>query len=404
MIILILNCRGFSINFHLFDWSKRTVLARGDVDRIDLGDSFISMEVPGRAPYRQDSECPGFGAAVDLLLRTLTHPQVGPLDRMEQIVAVGHRVVHGGERFSCSVPIDATVIEAVRRVEALAPLHIPPNLAGIEGAMALLPAIPHVAVFDTAFHQGMPEHAYLYALPFEWYEKYGIRRYGFHGASHCYAARRGAALLGRSPAACNLVTIHIGNGTSLCAVQGGRSIDTSMGLTPLEGTMMGTRCGSIDPGIPPFIMQADLISPRDLDKILNQRSGTVGITGVRLERPAFLERAADGDPRCLLALEMESFRTKKHLGGYAAALGSLDAVVFSAGAGEGEWLMREKVLDDMEHFGIRLHRERNRAARSTDREERISADDSTVAVFVIPTAEEMVYAEEVAALLNGAGG
>jgi acetate kinase len=404
MIILILNCRGFSIHFQLFDWSTRTALARGDVDRIELGDSFIAMEVPGRAPYRQDSECPDFGAGVDLLLSTLTRPQEGPLDRIEQIAAVGHRVVHGGERFTASVPINGKVITAIRAMEELAPLHIPPNLAGIEGAMALLPAVPHVAIFDTAFHQAMPEHAYLYALPYEWYEKHGIRRYGFHGASHCYAARRGAALLGRSRAACNLVTIHIGNGTSLCAVQGGRSIDTSMGLTPLEGTMMGTRCGSIDPGIPPFIMQADLISPRELDKILNQRSGTAGITGVPLERAAFLERAADGDPRCLLALEMESFRLKKHLGGYAAALGSLDAVVFSAGAGEGEWLMREKVLNEMEIFGIRLDRERNRAARSTDQEERISADDSKVAVFVIPTAEEMVYAEEVAALLNGTTG
>lgn len=403
MIILILNCRGFSIHFQLFDWSTRKVLARGDVDRIDVGDSFITMEVPGRASYRRDSDCPGFGAAVDLLLRTLTHPQEGPLDRVEQIAAVGHRVVHGGERFTASVPINEKVIEAVQGMEDLAPLHIPPNLAGIEGAMALLPAIPHVAIFDTAFHQGMPEHAYLYPLPWEWYEKHGVRRYGFHGASHCYAARRGAALLGRDPARCSLVTVHIGNGTSLCAVRGGRSIDTSMGLTPLEGTMMGTRCGSIDPGIPPFIMQADLISPRELDKILNQRSGTVGITGIRLERPEFLAYAMEGDRRCLLALEMEAFRMKKHIGGYAAALGSLDAVVFGAGVGEGEWVMREKVLEGMEIFGIRLDRERNRAARSTDREERVSADDSAVAVYVIPTEEEMVYAEEVAALLNGRG-
>ena len=400
MIILILNCRGYSINFHLFDWSRRKVLARGDVDRIEVGDSFITMEVPGRAPYRRDFDCPGFGAAVDLLLRTLTHPQEGPLDRVEQIAAVGHRVVHGGERFTASVPINEKVIEAVQGMEDLAPLHIPPNLAGIEGAMALLPAIPHVAIFDTAFHQGMPEHAYLYPLPWEWYEKHGVRRYGFHGASHCYAARRGAALLGRSPDTCNIVTVHIGNGTSLCAVAGGRSIDTSMGLTPLEGTMMGTRCGSIDPGITPYIMQAELLAPRDLDRILNQRSGTVGITGLKLERPAFLARAAEGDERCLLALEMEAYRLRKHIGGYAAALGRLDAVVFSTASGEGEWLVREKTLADMEIFGIRLDRERNRAARSTDREERISTDDSPVAVYVIPTEEEMVYAEEVAALLK----
>ncbi|AJE02050.1 acetate/propionate family kinase [Geobacter pickeringii] len=401
MNILILNCRGFSIHFQLFDWSRRTVLARGDVDRIELGDSSILMEVPGREPYGLDSDCPDFRSAVALILRTLTHPLEGPLERVEQIAAVGHRVVHGGERFTCSVPVDEAVIEAVRGFEDLAPLHIPPNLAGLEGALAHLPAIPHVAVFDTAFHQTMPPHAYLYPLPYEWYETYGVRRYGFHGASHCYAAWRGAALLGRDPDGCNLVTVHIGNGTSLCAVKEGRSIDTSMGLTPLEGTMMGTRCGSIDPGIPPFIMQEENLSPRDLDRILNQRSGVVGITGVRRERPAYLARAAEGDERSLLALEMEAFRLRKHIGGYAVAVGRLDAVVFGSGSGEGEWLVREKSLAGMEQFGIRLDRERNRAACSRDREERISAADSPVAVFVIPTEEEMVYAEEVAALLNG---
>jgi len=400
MIILILNCRGFSIHFQLFDWSTRTVLARGDVDRIELGDSFIVMEVPGRDPYHLESDCSSFAAAVALILSALTHPLEGPLDRADQITAVGHRIVHGGEQFTASVPITGKVIAAVRAMEELAPLHIPPNLAGIEGAMAILPAIPHVAIFDTAFHQAMPLHAFLYPLPWEWYEKHGVRRYGFHGASHCYGARRGAALLGRDPARCNLITVHIGNGTSLCAVAGGRSIDTSMGLTPLEGTMMETRCGSIDPGIPPFMMQEEQLSPRDLDRILNQRSGAVGITGLRLERGAFLARAAAGDERCLLALEMETYRLRKHIGSYAAALGRLDAVVFSAASGEGEWLVREKTLSPLEQFGICLDHERNRAARSTDREERISTDESPVAVYVVPTAEEMVYAEEVAALLS----
>ncbi|ABB30398.1 acetate kinase [Geobacter metallireducens RCH3] len=404
MIILILNCRGFSIHFQLFDWSTRTILARGDVDRIELGDSFIVMEVPGRDPYHLDSDCSSFGAAVALILSTLTHPLEGPLDRVEQIAAVGHRVAHGGERFTSSVTINEEIIAAVRGFEELAPLHIPANLAGIEGAMATLPRTPHVAVFDSAFHQTMPLHAYIYPLPWEWYEKHGVRRYGFHGAPHCYAAQRGAALLGRDPAACNLVTVHIGNGTSLCAVEGGRSIDTSMGLTPLEGTMMGTRCGSIDPGIPPFMMQEEQLAPRDMDRILNQRSGAAGITGLKLDRAAFLARAAEGNERCLLALEMEAYRLKKHIGGYAAALGRLDAVVFSTASGEGEWLVREKTLADMEIFGIRLDRERNRAARSVEREERISADDSPVAVYVVHTEEEMVYAEEVAALLNGAGG
>ncbi len=403
MRILILNCRGYSIYFRLFDWSTRTVLARGDVDRIELGDSCITMEVPGHDPYHLESDCPTFGAGVALIISALTHPLEGPLQRVEQITAVGHRVAHGGEQFSASIPIDEEVISAVRSFEELAPLHIPANLAGIEGALEVLPDIPHVAVFDSAFHQTMPLHAYLYPLPWEWYEKHGVRRYGFHGASHCYAARRGAALLERKPAHCNLVTIHIGNGLSLCAVEGGRSIDTSMGLTPLEGTMMGTRCGSIDPGIPPFIMQEEQLTARDMERILNQRSGATGITGLKLERPAVLERAINGDERCLMAIDMQAYSIKKHIGGYIAALGRVDALVFSTASGEGEWIVREKALAGMEIFGIRLDRERNRAARSVDREERISADDSPVAVYVIPTEEEMVYAEEVAAVMNGTG-
>ncbi|RNC66349.1 MAG: acetate kinase [Desulfuromonadales bacterium] len=403
MRILTLNCRSYFIQFQLCDWARRAVLARGTVERIELGDSYLTLDRPGRESRRIEADCPDHRAAVALILQALTDHYLDLLENAGGIDAVGHRVVHGGETFTGSTVIDRPAVAAIRAAADLAPLHNPANAAGIEAAMALLPGVPHVAVFDTAFHQTMPPHAYLYPLPYEWYERHGVRRYGFHGASHCHAARRGAALLGRDPAHCNLVTVHIGNGTSLCAVQGRRSIDTSMGLTPLEGVMMGARCGDIDPGILSFIMQRALLSPHDVDMILNQKSGVAGITGVRLERHDYLARAAEGDPRCRLALEMEAYRIRKYLGAYAVAVGRLDAVVFGGGAGYLEWLVRERVLDGMESFGITLDRERNRAALVDHREETVSAAGSRVPVFVILAEEEMILAEEVAALLNGDG-
>lgn len=400
MKILTLNCRSFFISYQLLEWADRSVLARGIVDRVELGDSFLTLERPDRPLQRIDTDCPDHRAAIDLILRTLTDPGQGLLAGSGELAAVGHRVVHGGETFARSTFITDQVVEAVHEMEDLAPLHNPPNVTGIRAARELLPAVPQVAVFDTAFHQTMPEFAYIYPLPYEWYERYGIRRYGFHGAAHCYAARRGAALLGREPRECNLVTVHIGTGISICAVRGGASVDTSMGLTPLEGTMMGTRCGDIDPGIVPFMMQEQEFTARDMDRILNQKSGAAGITGTRLERPDYLAQAAAGDERCLLAAEMEAYRLKKYLGAYAAALGRLDALVFSAGTGAGEWLIREKALAGMELFGIALDREKNRGVRGADREACIGAAGGRVAVYVIPTEEEMVLAEEVAALLG----
>jgi acetate kinase len=400
VIILTLNCRSYFIHYQLCDWTRRTVIARGNVERIELGDSYLTLERPGRESLRVEADCPDHRAAVALILQTLTDHSLDLLENTGRITAVGHRVVHGGETFTGTAVIDRQALAAIRAAADLAPLHNLANAAGIEAAMMELPGIPQVAVFDTAFHQTMPGRAYLYPLPYEWYERHGVRRYGFHGASHCHAARRGAALLGREPGDCNLVTVHFGNGTSLCAVQEGRSIDTSMGLTPLEGVMMGARSGDIDPGIISFIMQSELLSPRDMDLILNQKSGVAGITGVRLERHDYLARAADGDPPFSLALTMEAYRIRKYLGAYAAAVGRLDAVVFGAGAGQLEWLVRERVLDGMEPFGILLDRERNRSAMGGDREETISAVDSRVPVFVIPTEEEMVLTEEVALLLT----
>ena len=265
MDILALNCGSSSVKYQLFDWTKKEVIAKGMVERVIVGDSFIIHEVPGRETHREESECPDHQVAIDLIIKTLTDPVHGVLKEIDQISAVGHRVVHGGEKFTRSVMIDAQVLDAVKEVQHLAPLHNPPNIAGIEAAQALLPHVPHVAIFDTAFHQTMPEHAYLYPVPYEWYENHGVRRYGFHGTSHLYVSKRAAVLLDKPAQECNLITMHIGNGVSHTAIKNGVSVDTSMGLTPLEGAVMGTRCGDIDPAIPAFMMQKENLSAKEID-------------------------------------------------------------------------------------------------------------------------------------------
>jgi acetate kinase len=401
MDILALNCGSSSVKYQLFDWDKKVVVAKGMVERVVVGDSFIIHEVPGRETYRENSDCPDHTYAVDLILKTLTHPEHGVLKDIKQIAAVGHRVVHGGERFTKSVMIDADVLEAVTEVQHLAPLHNPPNIAGIEGAMAVLPSVPQIAIFDTAFHQTMPEHAYLYPLPYEWYEKYGVRRYGFHGTSHLYVSKRAAALLGKPAAECNLITMHIGNGVSHCAIKNGVSVDTSMGLTPLEGAMMGTRCGDIDPAIPAFMMQKDNLSAKEIDSILNKKSGVIGITGRFTDRRDVIEHALAGDKLCALALDIEAYRLKKYIGTYLSVIGTLDAVIFTAGVGEMGAPIRERALEGLEHIGIKLCKERNASAMTRKRETLITTDDSPVKVFVIPTDEELVFTEDVAAILDG---
>jgi acetate kinase len=402
MPILTLNCRSFSVRYQLFDREKGEVLARGAVERVEIGDSCITIEAPGREICRKGADCPDHRAAVALILQILTDREAGVLSDAGLITAVAHRVVHGGEKFTRSALIDGRVLAAVKEVEELAPLHNAPNIAGIEGALVLLPHIPHVAVFDTAFHQTMPPHAYLYALPYDWYEKYGVRRYGFHGASHRHALEEVAARLEKKPEECNMITIHIGNGVSLCAIRNGASIDTSMGLTPLEGAVMETRSGDIDPGIPAFIMQAKNLSARELERVLNQKSGVLGITGRFSDRLEMLEWAAKGDRSCRLALDMAAYRLKKYIGAYCAAVGPLDAVVFVSGVGGTEWPIRELALEGMEAFGIRLDRERNRRGEYKDHQALVSADESPVKIFVIPTDEELVLAEDAAALLAGA--
>ncbi len=401
MDILALNCGSSSVKYQLFDWDRKEIIARGMVERVIIGDSFILHEVPGRETYREESECPDHQVAIDLIIKTLTSEGHGVLTDINNISAVGHRVVHGGERFTCSVLIDEQVLNAVKEVQHLAPLHNPPNIAGIEAAQALLPQVPHVAIFDTAFHQTMPEYAYLYPLPYDWYENFGVRRYGFHGTSHLYVSKRAAVLLGKPASECNIVTMHIGNGVSHTAIKNGISVDTSMGMTPLEGAVMGTRCGDIDPAIPSFMMQRENLSAKEIDSILNKKSGILGITGRFTDRRDVIEQAEMGDRLCQLALDIEAYRLKKYIGSYMAAVGRLDAVVFTAGVGEMGWPIRERAIEGLEQLGIYLDKERNRGAMTRKRETLITTDDSPIKVYVIPTDEELVFTEDVVAILNG---
>ena len=401
MDILALNCGSSSVKYQLYDWEKKEVIAKGMVERVTIGDSFIIHEVPGRETYREEYECPDHQVAIHLIIKTLTDQKYGVVSEITQISAVGHRVVHGGEKFTCSVQIDEDVLQAIKDVQHLAPLHNPPNISGIEAAQSVLPEVPHIAIFDTAFHQTMPEAAYTYAVPYEWYEKHGVRRYGFHGTSHLYVSKRAAVMLDKAPKDCNIITMHIGNGVSHCAIKNGISVDTSMGLTPLEGAVMGTRCGDIDPALPMFIQQVEGLSAQEVDSVLNKKSGILGITGQYTDRRDVIEAAEKGDERCQLALDIEGYRLKKYIGSYMAGIGALDAVVFTAGVGEMGWLVREKALENLSHMGIILDKEKNRNTMTRKKETMISTPESPVKVFVIPTDEELVFTEDVVAILEG---
>ncbi|MRR54207.1 MAG: acetate kinase [Deltaproteobacteria bacterium] len=400
MDILAINCGSSSVKYQLYSWSRKELIAKGVVERVVVGGSFIQQEVPGRQKYKVEHECPNHTVAMDLIIKTLTDPEHGVINDIREISAVGHRVVHGGEQFTQSVLIDEKVLDAVKAVQHLAPLHNPPNIAGIEAMMAVLPDVPNVAIFDTAFHQTMPEYAYIYPLPYDWYVRYGVRRYGFHGTSHLYVSKRAAVLLGKKAKDCNIITMHIGNGVSHTAIKNGLSVDTSMGLTPLEGAVMGTRCGDIDPAIPGFMMQIEGLSASEIDGILNKKSGILGITGKFTDRRDVTAHAEKGDKTCKLAMDIEAYRLRKYIGSYMAVLGRLDAVVFTAGVGERGWQIREMACENLEHMGIHLDLERNRAAVKGE-ECLITTDDSPIKVFVIPTDEELVFTEDVAAILDG---
>ncbi|MBW1808123.1 MAG: acetate kinase [Deltaproteobacteria bacterium] len=400
MSILTLNCGSSSLKYSVFDTVQGTFICRGLVERIgDRGSRLTQHYAQNETCLERD--CPDHSAAVQLVLGVLTEDHDSPLADMNSIKAVGHRVVHGGEKFARSAKVTQELIRAVEQVAELAPLHNPPNLAGIRAAQELLPDIEHVAVFDTAFHQSMPPEAYIYPLPYEWYEKYGIRRYGFHGTSHLYVSTRAASLLGRAVEDLKIVTLHVGNGASAAAVSHGKSIDTSMGFTPLEGLVMGTRCGWIDPAIVLYVMEREKLDSNSMDRLLNKKSGVLGISGQFTDRRDILKGAHNGDRRCQLAIEIESRSLKKTIGSYAAAMGGLDCVVFTAGVGENSALIRAKALEDLSFLGIQLDTELNEQACGGQREELITTPASPVKVAVIPTNEELVIAEDTQAILQG---
>ena len=401
MLILTLNCGSSSVKYLLYDWKRKRPVAKGMVERVTIAGSYITHEITNLKPITVKRECGDHRTAITLIMEVLQHPDFGVIKDLNEISAVGHRVVHGGERFTCSTRINNEVLRVIKATSFLAPLHNPPNIAGIEGAMEALPEVPHIAVFDTAWHQTIPEHAYIYALPYEWYQKYGVRRYGFHGTSLLYVAKRAAVLLGKDPFEINLISCHIGNGVSVNAVRNGLSVDTSMGFTPLEGLVMGTRPGDHDVAIDFFVMEKENLSGKEMDNILNKKSGILGITGKFTDRRDVLKASAEGDSRCKLALEVEAYRLKKYIGAYCAALGRVDAVIFTAGVGELSADIRRLVLEDLTGLSIKFDPEKNNLARSRNAEFDISAPDSGAKVFIIPTDEEMVFVEDAVAILEG---
>jgi acetate kinase len=390
MKVLVLNCGSSSIKYQLFKMPGRALLAKGMVERIGSKRATMVHQNRGKK-HEHDLVARDHEEAITAILDTLMNGEGGADDLPGPIGAVGHRVVHGGEAFTGSVRIDDAVLASIDKMAQLAPLHNPPNLTGIRAAMHALPEAPQVACFDTAFHTSIPQVAYTYALPYDLYEKHGIRRYGFHGTSHRYVARRAAAILGRGKYEINCITCHLGNGSSITAVREGRSIDTSMGLTPLEGVPMGTRCGDIDPAILFFLNDCgyDIAT---LNTLCNKQSGVLGISGRSNDMRTLLEEASRGHQRAQLAIDVFCYRVKKYVGAYQAALGQVDAVVFTGGIGENAVAVREKICDGLAPLGIHLDRPRN--DQVIGKEGRIDTGDGGVAILVIPTDEEGAIAED----------
>jgi len=401
MVILTLNCGSSSVKYQVYDWDKKDVLATGAVERVTLGGASITHKARGKADYAAEHECPTHTVAVELILQTITHPEVGVIRDMSVIKAVGHRMVHGGSKFARSCLITDDFLATFRELTDLAPLHNPANLTGVEAAKAVLPNVPHCAVMDTAWHQTMPACAYTYAVPREWETEHMVRRYGFHGTSFLYNAKRAAVLLGKDPFKTNLIIAHIGNGSSINAVKDGLSFDTSMGMTPLEGLVMGTRSGDIDPGIIFHLMRKAGLKASDVEKKLNKESGVLGVTGKWADRRDIEQAAEKGDKVAILAQEIESYRIKKYIGAYYAALGRVDALVFTAGVGEMGPVTRKLATAGLENLGIVIDEKKNELAKCRNAELDITGPGSKVRVFVIPTDEELVMTEDAYALTAG---
>jgi len=401
MVILTLNCGSSSVKYQVYDWENKDVLASGVVERVTQEGATIEHKAKGKDEYTKASPCPTHKEAIELIIDTITNPDVGVISDMSVIKAVGHRVLHGGDKFTKSVIVTPEVLEQFRSVQDLGPLHNPANIMGIEAAQKVLPDVPHCAVMDTAWHQTMPDTSFMYAIPYEWYEKYSARRYGFHGTSFLYTAKRASVLLHKKPADTNVIIAHIGNGASMCAVKNGKCFDTTMGITPLEGLVMGTRSGDCDPALPFYIMRKTGMTAAEMDTALNKKSGLLGITGKYVDRRDVQSALEAGDKRALLAQDMECYRLKKYFGAYLAAIGPVDAIVFTAGVGEFAPAVREKACAGLEHLGIKLDPEKNKMARTRNAETLISADDSKIKIFVIPTDEELVMTEDAYALMKG---
>lgn len=389
MKILVINCGSSSCKFQLFDMDNGDVLAKGNAERIGI-DGKLTYKRDGRDDIVVETDIPDHKVAVSLILGKLADPEVGVISDVSEIDAVGHRVLHAGMHYSESIIVDEDVKRVVRECFDLGPLHNPANLIGIEACEAAMPGTPNVAVFDTAFHQTMPQKAYMYGLPYEYYEKYQIRRYGFHGTSHRYVSKRVCEFLGKDPKDLKVITCHLGNGSSFAAVDGGKCVDTSMGLTPLAGILMGTRTGDIDPAIVPIIQKKENLSPDEMDTLMNKKSGVMGISGVSSDFRDLEAAAKSGNERAQLALDMFAYQGTKIIGSYAAAMGGVDVIVFTAGVGENTWFMREDMCKPLEFMGVKIDKSVNDGLRG--KEAIISTPDSKVTVCVIPTNEELAIA------------
>ena len=392
MKIIVLNCGSLSIKYQLFEMNNREVLAKGVVEKIGLHGSFIKNERNDGDKLYLEGDIYDHQAGIEYVLGILTSVKHGSLKNFEEIDAIGHRVVHGGEKFNSSVLITDEVIHKMDECIELAPLHNPPNLKGIEAMQALLPNVPQVGTFDTAFHQTMPDFAYMYAIPYSLYKKYGIRRYGFHGSSHRYVSKRACEVLGRDISSQRIITCHLGNGASVAAICNGKSVDTSMGMTPVEGLIMGTRCGDMDLGVLTYLMTREEFDIGTANTLINKHSGMLGITGVSSDMREIMKEADKGNERAKIGLEMYHYRIRKYIGSYAAAMGGVDILVYTGGIGENSDFTRFESTKNLEFMGIDFDNEKNKGVRGM--EKIISKDTSKVKVMIIPTNEELVIAED----------
>ena len=397
MNVLVINCGSSSLKYQVIDSESEQVLAKGLCECIGIDGRLVYTPAGGEKEV-SDLDMPTHKQAVQYVIDALTNEKTGVIKSLDEIGAVGHRLVHGGEKFASSTVIDDDVIKAVEEVSDLAPLHNPANLIGVRACQELMPGTPMVGVFDTAFHQTMPMEAYMYGLPYEYYEKYKVRKYGFHGTSHSFVSKRMAEILGKPVEDLKIIVCHLGGGASVCAVKGGKSVDTSMGLSPLEGLIMGTRSGDIDPSAMEFICKKENLDIDGIMEVLNKKSGVQGLSGVSSDFRDLQAGAAEGNERCAMAVDVFCYRVLKYIGAYVAAMNGVDAIVFTAGLGENDEIVRRKIVSRLGYLGIKLNDEVNNANRGKEVE--ISTADSKVPVWVVPTNEELAIARETVALLK----